>query len=109
MIWWRTDTEYAPVTFFVSCNDEFSWGTADAEEVTAENLHELKEALDDTYKVAGRPGQVYAGELFVARVRKMRPQGACYERYSSTLRPLFDACGPEREVNFLNPKPYPER
>lgn len=31
-LWWRTDDEHAPVTFFASCNDLFMWGCADAED-----------------------------------------------------------------------------
>jgi len=45
------------------------------------------------------------GDLFAARVRKMRPQGAAYKvRYDESIWPLFDACGPVREVGFGNPK-----
>ena len=39
---------------------------------------------------------MYGTELFSARVRKMRPQGASYKLYPKELWPLFDACGPER-------------
>lgn len=42
-------------------------------------------------------------ELFAARVRGMRPQGACYKGYPKDLWPLFDACGPERETGMGNP------
>ena len=45
------------------------------------------------------------GDLFAARVRQMRPQGAAYKvRYDESIWPLFDECGPVREVGFGNPK-----
>ena len=34
---------------------------------------------------------------FVARIRRMRPMQAAYPR-NPALRPLFDACGPPRDV-----------
>lgn len=42
-------------------------------------------------------------DLFAARVRGMRPQGAAYTFYPPETWPLFDACGPEREIGFGNP------
>jgi hypothetical protein len=42
-------------------------------------------------------------ELFCARVRKMRPQGAWYAYCPEAEWPLFDACGPERGVDAGNP------
>lgn len=47
--------------------------------------------------------QTNIAELFAARVREMRPQGACYKGYPKDLWPLFDACGPERETGMGNP------
>lgn len=44
-----------------------------------------------------------ASSLFACRSRKMRPQGACYPDDHPELWPLFDACGPEREVGMGNP------
>ncbi len=43
------------------------------------------------------PSIVDAPALFVARARKMRPQGAYYHSFHGSLVPLFDACGPERD------------
>ena len=37
-LWWRTDGEYAPVTFLVNCNDIFFWACSDCEEITRENV-----------------------------------------------------------------------
>jgi hypothetical protein len=45
------------------------------------------------------------GDLFAARVRKMRPQGAAYKvRYDESIWHLFNECGPEREVGNGNPR-----
>lgn len=94
-LWWRTDGEYAPITFFINCNDTFFWGCADAEDVTPENIEVLRKAYDDSK---------YHGDiLFCARVREMRPQGAMYDCIRKEDWHLFDACGPEREVGFGNP------
>lgn len=110
--WWRTDGKYAPLTIFANCNDLFFWGTADSEAVTPENIGELERACEDASR-ASRPdepkdtggGYVYGASLFCARVRGMRPQGACYRNFEKGVAALFDACGPEREVNVANPKP----
>lgn len=116
-ITWRCDGECAPVTFFVERNDLFYWGCADGEELTADNLRVLKQSGDDLYaisqEVAGddevsaaveRAGLMCAvPALFCARVRRMRPQGAYYSFVPERAWPLFDACGPEREVGVGNP------
>lgn len=104
ILWWRTDGGYAPVTLFVQCNDLFWWGTADCERVTPENVGELERAFEDANAANGRLGQIYAGNLFCCRVRKMRPQGCCYPP-DRELWPLFDACGPERPIDRGNPYP----
>lgn len=115
-VWWRTDDEYAPVTFFVTCNDLFYWATADCEKLTPENIGMLKQAVVDVRTAMGVPGGEWprgrdfkdgwdewwhaggrAAELFCARVRKMRPQRPCYKAIPDALKPLFDACGPERD------------
>ena len=107
-IWWRTDGEYAPITFWVKCSDVFCWGCAELEKVTPENIHVLEEAFRDCRAADRRLGEVYASMLFCCRVRGMRPQGAAYPGYDSkALWPLFDACGPEREVGLGNPKKHP--
>lgn len=116
--WWRTDGEYAPVTFFVNCNDLFYWACADGETLTPENLPALLTALEDVRRAQGLPtgewprardmkdgwdehwhSGSWAAQLFCARVRGMRPQRPCYRSMPEKLKPLFDACGPER-----NPK-----
>lgn len=94
-LWWRTDGEYAPVTFIVNCNDLFYWACADAEAITEANIGQLEKAYEDattTYSF----GADYAQLLFCCRVRGMRPQKAYYKYIAQPLWPLFDACGPER-------------
>lgn len=92
---WRCDGEFAPLTFFVHCNDLFTWGSADCEDVTPENIALLDQSYTDCRK--------YGSDLFCARVRKMRPQGAVYSMIDKEYWPLFDACGPERPKGFGNP------
>lgn len=107
---------------FVDCSDTFSWGCADAEEVTEDNIHILEETMEelspyydkfieewDSSKVDMKETakwqkvDVALSDLFCARVRKLRPQGACYKRYPEELWPLFNAAGPERETGYGNP------
>ena len=69
---WRCDGEYAPITFFINCNDMFYWGCADCETITKENLHIFKKAVEDLKECKG--ASKYDGpSLFCCRVRKMRP------------------------------------
>lgn len=100
-LWWRTDAEYAPVTLLVNCNDLFFWGCADAEHLEPDNIADLEKAVADA-KEAGdeRHGHL----LWVARKRGLRPQGAYYKYFKEGIKPLFDACGPEREIGFGNPE-----
>ncbi len=93
---WNTDGKYAPLAFFVICNDLFYWGCADSEAVSCDNIT----ILEQSYKDSPNNG----GLLFCCRVRKMRPQGAYYHYFDADERPLFDACGQEREVCLGNPK-----
>ncbi len=94
---WRTDGEFAPVTFFVNCSDLFWWATADAEDITPENFGVLEQAFIDCQAADKVVGTVYAPSLFAARVRKLRPQRAAYPKDEPFMWPLFDACGPERD------------
>jgi len=108
-IWWRTDDEYAPVTFFVNCNDLFFWATSDCEKVTPENIHLLKKSFTDVEAI--EEFSQLGGSLFCCRSRKMRPQGAAYPK-DERLWPLFDECGPNRDVDkelFGNPKKHPRK
>jgi len=100
-LWWRIDGEYAPITFFVNCNDVFYWGCADAETITPENVDLLEQSMKDA-EGTHQYGELYGTMLWCARVRKQRPQGAAYPD-ERELWPLFDECGPERETGFGNP------
>lgn len=103
-LWWRTDDEYAPVTFLLNCNDLFVWGCADCEPVTASDVPEIRLAIADLKSQGDDPEN--AGLLWVARKRKCRPQVAYYEYFSETEKVLFDACGPAEEQygNMENPR-----
>lgn len=105
---WRCDGEYGPVTFFATCSDCFVWGSADAEDITPENVDILAQAVADCRRADPVYGTIYAAELFAARMRKMRPQGASYDDRNKFMWPLYDACGPKRETGLGNPTPHPE-
>lgn len=104
-IWWRA-RDGEPVQFIVGCNDVFYWASADGDNLTPDNVDEFARAFADA-KAAD--AQFYGPMLFCARLRGMRPQGAAYPRGLDgaprhALWALLDACGPEREIDFLNPK-----
>lgn len=101
-VWWRTDEEYAPCTFMVNCNDEFVCATADCESITKENFETLKQSFIDCY-TSYKHGKCWGSMLFCARVKHRRPQGSTYDSIPLELWPLFDACGPVREINGSNP------
>ena len=102
-LFFRTDAAYAPVAFFVNCNDFFWWGCGDAEEVTPENIAVFEQAKRDAEAIECR---WEAPHLFCARVRKLRPQGCCYPKESAAIA-LYDACGPKREIDLGNPYAHP--
>lgn len=100
---WQYDEEicYAAndiITPFVNCNDTFFWGCSDAEDIESrEDIDLLKKSFEDV-------GGHYCGsDLFCARKRKCRPQGACYTYYPEEYWHLFDECGEERETGLGNP------
>jgi len=102
-LYWNKD-----LRFLIMCSDVFAWGYADLESITSQEDVDLLEQCIKDCQVAGQFGEVYASQLYCAKKRKMRPQGAYYKHIEvKELWPLFDACGPEREVNFGNPKPRP--
>ena len=102
-LWWRGSDENAvdgELQFYVTCNDFFWWGTADCERITQDDLDALEQAFDDAGAVGCRED---GPELWVARKRGMKPQGAAYKYIPEAMRPLFDACGPSRESSITNP------
>lgn len=115
-LWWRTDGEYAPVTIFINCNDVFWWAVADLEQLTPENIGVWEQAYADLDALVPEPQRgdydrlmhrfnviANVNTLFCARVRGMRPQGCVYPNAAREVWPLFDACGPEREIDAGNP------
>ena len=102
-LFWHED-----LRFFVNCSDVFAWAYADLEEIESqEDVDALEQAILDCIKADGYGGQYDGSILFVARKRKMRPQGAMYESLCPACYSLFDACGPLREVGLGNPKKHP--
>jgi len=107
-VFWRTEGENAPITFFVNTNDILYWGCVDAEELTPESLPVLKQAIEDLEKIEEHAGRIYGEELFCCRMAKTRPQGACYPK-DEKFWAIFDECGEEREEGFGNPHPHPSK
>lgn len=109
---WRCGEEKS-IKFFINCNDLFWWGVADGEEITPENFDDIEVALKDVITADPNLSSYEAFDcalvLWCCRVRKMRPQGACYSEKEKLLWPLYDAAGPEREVAFGNPYKPGER
>ncbi len=93
----------ADLNFAIKCDDLFSWGSADVEEVTLANIGLLEAtvfSLDDD-------AECFAGALFCCISRGMRPQGAMYKHLPEHLWILFDACGPLRPTGLGNPHKHP--
>lgn len=94
------------IELWFDCSDVFHWGSADAEQITEDLLPLLAQTRADLRAV----GDVMGGDLadlFCARVRRMRPQGAWYKHVAKDRRALFDACGPHRPAEFDNPVATP--
>jgi hypothetical protein len=106
---WSFEGSGGRLRLWANCSDVFAWGGADSEEITPTMLPLLGVAFADL-KAIDRTH--WLAELYAARVRGMRPQGAAYprsdEKHAAQVAALFDACGPEREVGLGNPKPRPE-
>lgn len=84
-----------------NCNDIFFWACADAEEIqNKEDIELLEEILE---QVDIKDGFCVVGDLYCAKKKGIRPQGAAYTYYPKKYWPLFNSCGPEREVNMANP------
>lgn len=102
-LWWRGIGD-EPLTFYVPCNDLFMWGCADVEEITDDNIDSLIDIVNECEEIMGR----WRGEdgflVWCAVQRGMRPQGVYYKHFDEKLHHLFDAAGPEREVDMFNPK-----
>jgi hypothetical protein len=101
-LFWKWQKDKNEFKVYVVCNDLFCWASADLEEITQENLTELKKAYEDAVAASPTFGEIYGSDLFCARIRGERPQGAAYPR-EKELYPLFNAVGPERKIGFGNP------
>ena len=105
-LWWRDDEE-GRLQMFINCSDFFAWGGADLEEITDANIDLLASTVAECEDILGKYNADDAFLLWCARLRQRRPQGAYYKNLEEELWPLFDECGPEREVTFVNPHPQP--
>jgi len=92
------------IHFAANVSDVFAWGCADAEDITPDTITALEQAHADCLAVGA---EEYTAELYAARQRGMRPQGAAYPD-KPEAQALFDACGPERAVGLGNPR-HPKR
>lgn len=108
--WWADYTADDELKCTINCSDLFFWGCSDSEEVELSNLHLVQEAHDElkALNISGHAFEAHTNELFCAKSRKMRPQGAYYAEWNPIVWPLFNACGPYREACFGNPKATPE-
>lgn len=98
---WREDEGILSMS--INCSDVFVWGGADCETITDANIDLLEATFAECEAVFGKYNADSAAELFVARARGIRPQGAFYADLGSQWQALFDACGPERSVGLGNP------
>ena len=98
-LFWKvgSDGDSRPVSLFAICSDTFAWATADAEEIMPADLPLLEKCAADL----GYLNSGWLPYLYAARKRGMRPMRAFYRDMGddsrADLRPLFDACGPERD------------
>lgn len=101
---WHSDG--ATLTVSVDVSDVFAWGGSDAEDLTPERLPLLAQAVADL-RAIHPSDDMYAVDLYAARLRGMRPQGAAYPKERAATQALFDACGPERPTGLGNPRKPP--
>ena len=96
-LFWNNDGKVEDIKFFIRCNDVFYWGCSDLEEITEDSIPILKECMELT--------EMDGAVLYCAKMRKLRPQGAFYKYIEKENIKLFNECGPEREIDFVNPEP----
>jgi len=94
MMFWRVDNNQP--SFYVMCSDTFVWASADAEQITPDNIDLLEQSIEDV-KVLGEAWLGWGFTLFCARVRGIRVMPLL--KFPEALKELFDACGPERTSN----------
>lgn len=100
-LFWRVDD--SQLNLYANVSDVFAWGSVDAEEITPERLPDLEQAYRDLLPIGQ---QSYTADLYAARIRGQRPQGAAYPD-GAAAQALFDACGPERPTGLGNPRKPP--
>jgi hypothetical protein len=108
--WWD-EKNPGKIGFFANCSDTFSWGCADSEEITPENVDLLEQSYKDIIDLiqpeeAKRYYRYHGATLFCSRVRKMRPMKKWLDRALvvkklvdletdlTVCRKLFEDCGP---------------
>jgi hypothetical protein len=100
------DTDDAQV--LINCSDMFFWGCADSEPIEADDVALLQSCFNDLKALDPQQAwYVHTGDLYCARKRQMRPQGAQYKHFNPIVWPLFNACGPHRPSEFGNPYETP--
>lgn len=99
---WTVGEDRNLETFWVLCNDLFAWGSADEEVIEPDDIPALRQAHDDA------EGDFYWPELWVARKRHMRPQGAVLNEIKGHRKviELFLDAGPERPAALMNPEAW---
>ncbi|MFI5831038.1 hypothetical protein ACIA6C_27955 [Streptomyces sp. NPDC051578] len=101
LLWWAKGDS---IELWANVSDIFDWGSADAEAITPDRLPILQQALADLIEAGST---AWLAELYAARIRGMRPQGAAYPA-APGVQALLNACGPARATGLGNPKPIPE-
>lgn len=92
----------------LNCSDTFWWGTADSEPIEAADIPTLQASYNDVKAAHGDTAfSSLVALLFVARKRRMRPQGAIYKGLPEYMHRLLNGCGPYREVGPGNPRDVP--
>ena len=94
---WRVTLKPYYVTgikMFAGCSDFFHLATADAEEITADDIPLLETCLADLLTTGE---EYYLAELFAGRKRKMRPHRSAYKGMTPAVAALFDGCSTEEE------------
>lgn len=87
-----------------NCSDIFWWGSADCEEITPNDLPLLRSCAGDLKAI---DEEMWLAELYAARRRGDRPQGAVLQHASPELVDLFARCGPPQKTGLGNPYPWP--
>lgn len=96
-VFWRVDIKPGAdrdMKLFAECSDLFFWATADAEEITVDDIPLLARTLLDLKLL---DAEYELGHLFAARKRKLRPQKPCYKDMEAGIVALYDACCTEQE------------